>query len=228
MAGMKYRKIVIPVLAVCWWAPMATAGVEIPTGEEYCATAQQWMVTTELPVTNHKHTDFDGFVKSKASAQPLSTHQYVSRLRFPAKDREIEGLVSCKFKSADEIAAIHGQQTVAEQQTCQALIGERLAVLRTALGDSTVLQDRQLVVGEDEMARMGPTWFRPWPHDAAAPGEQGQTVLRAKALRVAYKSRVPIPKAFKGVYYCHLPSDEFLQALLLGQISADDQFQLSE
>ncbi|MCY4427605.1 MAG: hypothetical protein OXC05_11320 [Halieaceae bacterium] len=228
MARMKYREILIPLLAVCWWAPIPAAGVEIPAGEEYCAAAQQWMVTTRLPVTNTVHKDFDGFVKSKASAQPLGTHQYVSRFRFPEKEREIEGLVSCKFKSADEIAAIHGQQTVAEQKTCQALIGDRLAVLRAALGDSAVLQDRQLVVGEDELARMGPTWFRPWPFDAAVPGGQGQTVLRAKALRVAYKSRAPIPKAFKGVYYCHLPSDEFLQALLLGQISADDQFQLSE
>ena len=189
---------------------------------DYCAIAQQRMVDTELAVINQKHGSFDSFVKSKPAAKPLTTQQYSARFRFPRKQVELWGSVSCKFKSADALIAIHGADKVGEQLSCRALVRDRIHALLSELGPAAQLTSEDIIVRKDDRALIGPSWLRPWPYSFVSQNTAGKLEIGAKALRAAYKSLAPIPAAFKGTYNCHLPHDEYLRALLTGQLSAED------
>lgn len=193
------------------------------SSEDYCAVAQHRMVDTELTVINENHDSYDDFVQSKPSSSPLTTHQYLARFRFPDKQIELTGSVSCKFKSADELIAVHGADKVGEQLTCQALIQDRIDSLLSELGTAAQFTSQDITVRKDKMAMTGPGWLRPWPYTFLSKRSSGKLVLRAKGVRAAYKSKLPIPEAFKGTYNCHLPHDEYLKALLTGQLTAKDK-----
>ena len=195
---------------------------------DYCAIAQQRMVNTELGVINETHADFDNFVQSKPVADPLTTQQYVTRFRFPDKQVELAGSVSCKFKSAAQLGDVHGAGKVGEQLTCRTLMQDRIDALLSELGAAAQVSSRDITVRKDKMARMGPGWLKPWPYPFASENAAGRLELRAKGIHAPYKTILPIPKEFKGTYSCHLPHDEYLRALLTGQLTASDEPELAD
>ena len=55
------------------------------------------------------HTDFDGFVKSKAAIEPLTIQQYIW---YENDDQARPVMVSCKLKSADHLNEAFGPGTI--------------------------------------------------------------------------------------------------------------------
>ena len=191
-------------------------------GDDYCAIAQQRMVNTELAVINENHDDFNEFVQAKPLADPLTTQQYVTRFRFPDKQVELAGTVSCKFKSAAQLSDVHGADKVGEQLTCRTLMQDRIDALLSELGAAAQLSGEDITVRKDKMAKMGPSWLKPWPYLFVSESAPGKLKIRAKGIHAPYKTILPIPKEFRGTYSCHLPHDEYLRALLTGQLTAED------
>ena len=197
-------------------------------GDDYCATAQQRMVNTDLEVINEIHDNFDTFVQAKPVADPLTTQQYVTRFRFPDKQVELAGAVSCKFKSAAQLGDVHGADKVGEQLNCRTLMQDRIDALLSELGEAAQLSSGDITVRKDKMAKMGPGWLKPWPYPFASEKAAGKLEIRAKGIHAPYKTILPIPKEFRGTYSCHLPHDEYLRALLTGQLSGSDQPELAD
>lgn len=190
---------------------------------DYCARAQQRMVNTELSVINEIHDNFDNFVQSKPVADPLTTQQYVTRFRFPDKQVELAGSVSCKFKSAAQLSDVHGADKIGEQLTCRTLMQDRIEAVLSELGEAAQVSSQDISVRKDKMAKMGPGWLKPWPYPFASEKSAGKLEMRAKGIHAPYKTILPIPKEFRGTYSCHLPHDEYLRALLTGQLTATDK-----
>lgn len=180
---------------------------------EFCAEAQQLIVTTQLPVTNSVHTDYDGFVKSKPSVDPLTTHQYLA-LDAEGQPRNL----SCKLKSADHIIDLD-PEAQATGNDCRALhqrlLDEVIAELRAEGASIGFDNGNGVVMDESAMAGMGPDWLSEYPYPALYTSN-GMLHLRAKSMYVSWYSWAPIPARFKGTYYCHLVAPEYLKSVLSG------------
>ena len=81
------------------------------------------------------------------------------------------------------------------------------------------------VIDEDEITRMGPKWLNPWPFETATRDAENILHFRSKALLVPYSVLIPMPARFKGTHYCHLPTKQYIQALLTDAITAPDKFE---
>ena len=188
---------------------------------EFCAGVQQSMVNTSLPVDNVIHADYDSFVKSKPEIEPLTSHQYVHYLPLAVRGQpeDFPAIVSCKLKTADLIGDTYGEDKAGEERSCKHIVEQTLAQVVSALDVNTaVFKPEAVVVEDDEVVRMGPKWLKPWPYPVAFIGEQGGLHLRSKALLVPFSVFIPMPDRFKGTHYCHLPTPQYLRAIMSGDI----------
>ncbi|WP_101759048.1 hypothetical protein [Oceanicoccus sp. KOV_DT_Chl] len=187
----------------------------------YCADLQQQMVGSKLPVVNEVHSDYKSFVKSKPSVEPLTSHQYVNYLPLMVKGQpqDFPAIISCKLKTEDVIKQTFGEDAAATEGSCQQFINRDLKRALSTISDrEPVFAADAIVIEEDEVVRMGPKWLKPWPYPVAYLGEDGALHLRSKALLVPFSKLIPMPDRFKGTHYCHLPTAQYLEAVLLGDI----------
>ena len=191
--------------------------------ENFCAQAQALIAPTGVTAKNKLHVEYETFVDSKVSAYPLEVQQFFSN---PASENaELYTALSCKMRTAGSIADAYseaGESVVeVEDTSCNFLI---TAMLNDAAGKvgaaDTVLKPSEIVVDDEKMTFMGPMWLSPWPFVSAYRDEAGLLHLASRALYVPWSIFIPAPPAFKGVYYCHLPTPSYLEALLRGQIEA--------
>jgi hypothetical protein len=189
----------------------------------FCASAQSLIARTDARAKNILHDSYEAFVESKAKPFPLETQQFYSS---PATtDVELDTVVSCKMRTAGSIADAYSSAgesiDIGEDQSCHFLAAYMLEKVRESIspGDAG-LTDHSIVVEQEELTFMGPMWLDPWPFQSAYRDDSDVIHLKSRALYVPWSIFIPAPAAFKGVYYCHLPTPAYLKALLLGQVDA--------
>lgn len=191
---------------------------------DYCSDAQKTMASTSLDVINTVHTDRKSFTKSKASTEPLTTHQHVDwqPLVVAGKERLFPVLISCKLKTTDRLKGVYGEASAGEERDCKTLLGQSLEKVISGFGNQPLqFSAAGIVVEDDELVRMGPSWLEPWPYQTAYVDESNRLHLRSKALLVPFSLFIPMPDRFKGTHYCHLPTPQYLAAILAGDIKPE-------
>ena len=113
----------------------------------------------------------------------------------------------------------YGDGKAGEEQSCKRIVQQILEQAANELGaEETVFNTEAVVIEDDEVVRMGPKWLKPWPYPILFTGEQGILHMRSKALLVPFSVFIPMPDRFKGTHYCHLPTPQYLRAVLVGDI----------
>lgn len=189
---------------------------------DFCAGVQQSIAQTSLSAKVVEHSNYDSFVKSKATTSPLVVQQYFSRPL--AGDLALATVVSCKMKTAERIneaqlASGDSAPVAGADQSCDAVHRDMLAAaLRKIDPADLALQQDKIVVDEEALTFMGPMWLKPWPFEPLSRDESGRLHMQSKALYVPFAWWIPMPDRFKGTYYCHLIAPEFLEAVLRGEV----------
>lgn len=190
--------------------------------DDFCLRAQQLVTGTDLPITNIRYHDYKGFTKSKPVADPLTTGQNLYYQNVPGFEQPMATIISCKLKTSDIIAQLHGEDAVSKaygEVSCGDIMADTLDRIYAEHEQAAAVFARaDIVIEEDDMSRMGPMWLKPWPYQNAFVDESGKLHLRGKALLVPFSKMIPMPDRFKGTHYCHLPTPEYLTAILDGQI----------
>ncbi len=195
---------------------------------DYCGEIQTYMASTTVPVVNDVHQNYDSFVKSKPAIEPLTSHQYIHYLPLTVngKAEEFPAVVSCKLKTADRIQGIHGEDKAGEEHSCSDIIKRDVeAVVAEMAAAGVVNNNSNYIIDEDEVSRIGPKWLNPWPFETAVRDAENILHFRSKALLVPYSKLIPMPDRFKGTHYCHLPTKQYIQAVLSNVIAAPDKFE---
>ena len=212
--------IALAALAGCT-AERAAKITPAPPLEQFCLEAQRVVVRTAVTPALVVHADFDGFVKSKASIEPLTIHQY---LWFEDDDPARPVMVSCKLKSADHLNEAFGSGTSAGNGRCQDMNRLTYDRVRASLGaanvEPVIFDAAEDVQNPANPGMTGPDWLRPYEmtwRDAA-----GALHLRSKGFRVDWTDPqfAAMPGRFRGVQYCHLIAPEYLARLVLGKAKA--------
>lgn len=213
------------LLAGCATGDMAatTAGARIlaATPAEFCAEALRIVSNTGKTGEFVVHPDFNGFVQSKTSIDPLTLHAYV----WTAPDDPRRPVaISCKLKSADHLNAAFGPGTAGPDALCQDMNRETLRLVRAALPDAAdrqvVLDPNENVFNEKQPAATGQDWLAPFlltTEDAA-----GTLTIHSKGFRVDWLDPrfARFDARVRGVHYCHLIAPAYLRDLLAGRAAA--------
>jgi hypothetical protein len=186
---------------------------------DFCLEAQRVVVNTEARPALVVHEDFDAFVKSKASIEPFTIHQYVW---YQDDDPTRPVMVSCKLKSADHLNAALGEGTAGPDGRCQdlnRLNHRRIAArLGTAGAQPVVFDGEEEVSNAENPGMTGPDWLKPYTMTYR---DRARVLhVRTKGFRVDWGDArfQAMPERFRGVQYCHFIAPEYLERLLLGQV----------
>jgi hypothetical protein len=189
---------------------------------DFCAGVQQLIAQTSLSAKVVEHSNYDSFVKSKATTSPLVVQQYFSRSL--AGDPALATVVSCKMKTAERINEAQlgsgdSAPVAGADQSCDAVHRDMLAAALGRIDPADLaLQQDNVVVDEEALTFMGPMWLKPWPFEPLSRDESGRLHIKSKALYVPFAWWIPMPDRFKGTYYCHLIAPAFLEAVLRGEV----------
>jgi len=213
--------------------------------DRFCSRAQQIISSINFDANNVVHTDFTAFANSSSapyegpnlgsyngtlalypngSDMPVTTQQYVSQRELGATGWEYPIVISCKMKTAEAINFHYGAGTAGVQKGCkevnQQIVSEVYASLTSIEQRTLRWTQSQIVYQNDSFAAAGPSWLFPLPYlpRVAFVGLDGNLRLRGLAITVARTdpSNPPGPDK-KGSIYCHLPSPEYLRAMITGQ-----------
>jgi len=201
--------------------PQAARELQSAIDGNYCAEAQQLLAQTNVAVNNEIHLNFDSFVKSKPSTDPLTTHQFVhyAPAEINGTAQAFPAIVSCKLKTAERINNQDDAAKAGPDLPCRHLVERDVnAVLATLDEASLVFGPQDIAYAEDEMANQGRTWLAPWPY-AIARTENSELVWQSKAMLINYSRWNPMPARFLGTHYCHLPTPQYIRAVLVGDIT---------
>ena len=220
--------LLLAVLAVLAALPRAgqaaTAGGLGRTHADFCAVVQRRLTGTPLPIVNAVHVDYQAFVDSKATAEPVGTHQYDKR---DVIGRPLR--VSCKTKTVDHLLAVHGPSAVPDggsgaAQSCRQLNREIILEAWRSLEPGQRARaphpPRDILLDADDMRLTGSGWLEPYTMvyaDAA-----GRIHVKARALRAEWQDWrwKLLPEHFRGTHYCHLIAPEHARSLMLGESAA--------
>lgn len=207
------------VLSGCAAQPVQIAGTApLP---EFCLEVQRVVVRTAVTPALVLHTDFDGFVKSKASIEPLTIHEYIW---YEADDPARPVMVSCKLKSADHLNEAFGPGTSAGNGRCQDMNRLTYDRVRDSLGagkvETVVFDPAEDVRNTENPGMTGPDWLK--PYEMTWRDASGVLHLRSKGFRVDWTDPqfASLPGRFRGVQYCHLIAPEYLARLVTGKAQA--------
>lgn len=192
------------------------------TDAAFCGEAQQAIVGTRLTVDNEVITGFDAFAKSKPTARPLQTRQFVHHEDgAPGRPR----MISCKMKTADHLVTEYGADAAGADIGCS---GVNRLTLERVLAAMTPTERRRLryapqkvVFDEDIVTTQGQVWVAPFPMVRLA--EDGTLHIRSLTMRNDWLDPryASAPPQFKGTRYCHLIAPEHLARLLRGEVAPD-------
>jgi hypothetical protein len=214
--------------------------------DRFCSVAQQITTGTPYYSYNLVHSSLDSFTASSSApyeganlsayngkgtdggSLPLTTQQFVSHRVLTGTTWEYPIVISCKMKTAEAINFHFGAGAAGTQLTCrevnQATVADVYASLTSVEQRMLRWGQSQIVYRADTYAIAGPGWLYPLPflpRVATVPttgADAGKLVLRGLAITVDRSS--PATDAGpdkKGSYYCHLPSPEYIRALITGQ-----------
>jgi hypothetical protein len=219
MPHVRHLMLALFVVALTACARAAPDAPPIAATEvDFCIGFQQQLSRVPLNVINQVHDDWEAFVRSKPSMEPLVTHQ----MAFTGVAGGRAEMVSCKLKGADHLAEIHGEANVVADLTCRdfnrQIVGGQVAALR-AEGITPVLDLDTLVFVADEQATRGTQWLSPMPWQVVRNGDQGRVEIGGKSMTSPLRTWVPVPRSWRGMFYCHLIAPEHARALLSGEAS---------
>jgi hypothetical protein len=227
LVSMLFTAVLVQVAgctAIAPAAPAADARLLAATPAEFCAEAQRFISRTDKTGEFVLHPDFDGFVQSKTSIDPLTMHAYVWNA---PDDPGRPVAISCKMKSADHLNAAFGPGTAGPDALCQDMNRETLRLVRAALPDAAirqvVLDPNENVFNEKQPATTGQDWLAPFlltTEDAA-----GTLTIHSKGFRVDWLDPrfARMDARVRGVHYCHLIAPAYLRDLLAGRAAAGVQ-----
>lgn len=178
------------------------------------------LAQTTVSATNEIHLNFDSFVKSKPSTEPLTTHQFLHYLPVEVNGTQqaFPAIVSCKLKTAERINHFDATTEAGPDLPCKNLLEREVHSVMDSLDEEPMIFRREDVVfRDDEMANQGGTWLAPWPYSVAK-FEDEKLAWQSKALLVNYSAWNPMPARFLGTHYCHLPTPQYIRAVLTGKI----------
>lgn len=190
------------------------------TDASFCREAQRAIVGTALAVDNEVITGFDAFAKSKPTARPLQTRQFVHH-EDGAPERP--KMVSCKMKTADHLVTEYGPDAAGADIGCSGvnrLTLERvLAAMTPAEQRRLRIKPQQVVFEDDIVTTLGQVWVAPFPMARIA--EDGTLHIQSLTMRNDWLDPryASAPPQFKGTRYCHLIAPEHLTRLLRGEVS---------
>jgi hypothetical protein len=190
-----------------------------PAPQGFCVDALPLLMDIDRKADNKLHHDMQSFVKSKAYGEPFSSHEFV-QLGGSDDDPGLSGMpmtISCKFKSADSMADLWGVEI--SSKNCGAINAHTVDTVQNQLVSEGRTPTVTVIFDDDDNVSMGPRYLRPWPYQVAYE-QDGDLHIRAKQLKVAANSLMPLPARFKGNHYCHLIAPEYARALLSGAVSA--------
>ena len=196
--------------------------------DAFCGRMQQFIAGTDMPVENvlyEEGTYWGTFKKSKPTAQPLTSHQYVAYQFADGQRADYPVMVACKMKTAERIRTAHGEGskfTIAdEDRNCQQWLDTMLSDVYQALEEqgSENLMPRERISLSEDAVYIGPFWLRPELYQVAY-SEGDVMKLRTKALHVEYRRFMPVPDSFMGTHYCTMITPEYLAKLLQGEAQA--------
>jgi hypothetical protein len=202
-------------------APAADTALLTASPAAFCAEAQRIISHTGKTGDFVVHPDFEGFVKSKTSIDPLTLHVYV----WPAPDDANRAVaISCKFKSADHLNAAFGPGTAGSDGLCQDMNRETLRQVRAAVPAAAALQvvldPQENVFNESQPAATGPDWLAPFL--LTTQDDSRTLTIHSKGFRVDWLDPrfVRFDARVRGVHYCHLIAPAYLRDLLTGRAAA--------
>lgn len=203
------------------------AGAGEGTDVEFCAWAQGVIAETSLQPAVKTHNTWDAFVESKPSDQPFRVEQYLSS--HLQGEKGMNTVISCKMRTAERINTAHvlegsDSPPAGAESSCDAV---HRAMLDRVYGNSAsqdqAVERSQWVVAEEDLTFIGPKWVEPWPFVPLTPLADGRYQLNSRALYVPYSRWIPMPDRFLGNYYCHLVAPSYLEALVLGTVTAPEK-----
>jgi len=200
----------------------AAGELQATIDSEYCSAAQRTLAQTSVAVANEVHLNFDSFVKSKPSTNPMTTHQFLHYLpvTIGGVERAFPAIVSCKLKTAERINEQYANAEAGPDLSCRHLIERDVRSVLAALDtESLTFQSEDIVYEEDEMANQGRTWLAPWPYSVGRI-EADKLVWQSKAMLIDYTVWIPMPARFLGTHYCHLPTRQYIRGVLVGDIES--------
>jgi len=201
---------------------MAASELQAAIDTDYCSVAQRTLAQTSVEVVNEVHLNFDSFVKSKPSTNPMTTHQFLHYLpvKTGAVERAFPAIVSCKLKTAERINDQYPNAEAGPDLACRHLIERDVrSVIADLDRESLTFEPENIVYEEDEMANQGRTWLAPWPYSVGRI-EADKLVWQSKAMLINYTVWNPMPARFLGTHYCHLPTPQYIRGVLLGDIES--------
>lgn len=203
----------------------------VKTGPDYCGVMQQFIAGTSLNADTRQYQPDDygeGFKKSKPTAKPLVTHQYVGFQMPDGATQDFPVTVSCKLKTAERIRNAHMASDAAvaasEDRSCQQWTGALLDAIYASTEEpkgqgGELLPRERIKLDAENNAYIGPLWVNPFPYQVAY--RSGEYLhLRSKALHAEYSRWMPLPDSFMGTHYCHGIAPEYLQALIKQELVA--------
>ena len=224
--GTTYRHIrwtiaALVAVASCTAARADVAGLDATT-EVFCARAQQLIAGTERVAQNHLHRDYEAFVESRLSADPLATEQYVL---YEDDRRTLPLRISCKLHTADRLASDRSDAPAqATEASCvdlhRAIVAQVHASLSAADLERVQVPPQRILLMPDQLTRLESSWIAPFDFAWFDAGDALN--LQAKSLRIDWED--PLwswaPERIRGLHYCHVIAPEYLRRLMMGERSA--------
>lgn len=213
----KFGFFVLTILASVLAANSSSAaeGQAVIT-ETFCTSIQTSIMGNKVPAENVVHPDYEAFVLSKASVDPLRNEQFTT-----LGEDGLPRMVSCKMKTPDHIQEVYGEDKANnEARTCAAINRENIAAVIASLtpeeAERRALTDAQIVFEEDISVMTGQSWTKPF--DFVTRGENGALHIQSKRMQIDWTNILfkMVPDRFRGALYCHLIAPEYAKALILG------------
>ena len=194
-----------------------SADGQATTTDTFCKFIQTSIIGNTVPATNMVHPNYESFILSKASVDPLRTEQFTTL----GKDG-MPHMVSCKMKTPDHIQEVYGEnKTNDEAKTCAAINRENvLAVISSFTleeSENRLLTDAQIIFDEDVSVMTGQSWIKPF--NFATRIDNRALHFQSKRMQIDWSNILfkMAPDRFRGALYCHLIAPEFAKALILGK-----------
>lgn len=185
--------------------------------DTFCTSIQTSIMGNTVPAENMVHPDYESFVLSKASVDPLRNEQFTT-----LGDDGLPRMVSCKMKTPDHIQEVYGEDKANDEaKTCAAINQENIAAVVASLtpeeSEKRALTDVQIIFEDDDSVMTGQSWTKPF--DFATRDSNGAVHIQSKRMQIDWNNIIfkMAPDRFRGALYCHLIAPEYAKALILGE-----------
>ncbi|MFL2770414.1 MAG: hypothetical protein ACJZ9F_05340 [Rhodospirillaceae bacterium] len=209
----------IVISSLSFLPSLAFASGQMITSDTFCTSVQLEIMANQISAENSVHSNYESFVLSKPTVNPLRNEQYTTR-----GPHGQPRMVSCKMKAPDHIREVYGKTASNKYaQSCETINRENvLAVIASLTPDEAlrrVILDQQIIFDEDKSVITGQSWIKSF--DFVYLNDNGDLHIQSKRMQIDWNSLLfqLFPDRFRGMLYCHLIAPEYAKALLLGEVS---------